>query len=48
MCDMEKPETSAFPDVQGCHLSRLEMKYIRETLLEWDVLENAVSTILFF
>lgn len=45
---MEKPETSAFLDVQGCPLSGLEMKYVWETLVELDVLENAVSTILFF
>jgi len=45
---MEKPESSAFPDVQGCPLPRVEMKYVWETLVEVDVLENAVSTILFF
>lgn len=45
---MEKPESSAFPGVQGCPLSGLEMKYIWETLIEWDVLKNAVSTVLFF
>lgn len=37
MCAMEKPETSASQDVQGCPLSGLEMKYAWETLRELDV-----------
>lgn len=46
ICAMEKPETSAFPDMQGCPLSRLEMTHVWETLMERDVLENAVTTLL--